>query len=200
MADPTQIITPSQFKSYSGISDTNSDTIISVYCDAVTDLINNYCNRNFLHQTYTVSLDGNDEVYLRNLERPITAVTSITIDDTALNLVTEAADDNYFLYADQGKIYYGSGFTSGNQNVVIVYKAGYTEATMPADVVQAAYLLISMVWEKQGKTTALSESTPAGYSKSFLELTIPQLIKDILGRYTLMMKPNLNQSFFIEVI
>lgn len=200
MADPTQIITATQFKAYAGITDSNSDTVIGYYCNAVTKFVNNYCKRDFLHQTYDVYLDGNGEVYLRNLQRPITTVTSITIDGVALNLTTEAANDNYFLYASEGKIYYGSGFTAGNQNVRVKYNAGYLEAGMPADVVQACYLIIAAVWEKQGKTTALAESTPTGYTKSFTELDIPAMAKALLDPYVLPVKPNLNQSFFMEVI
>ena len=200
MADPTRIIPVSLFKSYAGISDTNSDVVLGYYCDAVTAFVNNYCNRDFRHQTHTVSLDGNDDEYLRNLDRPITAVTSISVNDTALDLVTEAANDNYFLYSAEGKIYYGGGFPAGNQNIALVYKAGYEDTNMPADLVQACAILISLVWEKAGKITALSEGTPAGYSKAFIDLAIPDIVKEILNRYMLMTKPNLGQSFFIDVI
>ena len=197
MADPTQIITTAQYKAYAGITDSNSDTILGKFCDGVTSFINQYCNRNFLHQTYDVYLNGNDNYYLRNLQRPITEVTAITIDDTALDLTEEAADDNYYWWAE-GKIYYGGGFSEGIKNVRLQYKAGYT--TMPEDLIEAAYLIISAMWEKQGKTTALSEGTPSGFSKSFTELEIPQLAKEILDRYMLQIKPNLDQSFFIDVI
>ena len=146
------LVTSVIMKSYLSIesSDTTYDDIIFGMMNAVTDIFDNYCNRTFEADDYTLYLDGNgtDSLYLPNY--PINEITSIYVDtDRNFNADTELTSDNYVTYETEGIIsltndatmltsILAGKFPKTRQCVKIVANLGYASDSVPYDL-QKAY-------------------------------------------------------------
>lgn len=72
--------------------------------------------------------------------------------------------DDYIVDYPRGIVYYDGTFLSGKHNVKVIYTAGYTSATLPADVRQILVRQIAVWWKqaKDGTWHIGSRSSPAG--------------------------------------
>lgn len=105
--------------------------------------------------SYTERLSGSGTAVLKPRRWPITAVTSLTVDedswDTLLYSDTTDSDEETFL-PEHGKwleARFGSVFTAGVGNILIVYTGGYT--TIPEDLKLAAVLLTHLLLAERTK-------------------------------------------------
>ena len=110
-----------------------TDDQIAIAINTATLAIEHYCNRTFASTVYTAEkYDGNgmDTLYLK--QYPITAVSAITVNDSALTT------DDYEV--DTQSLYKSSGWVQGRRNIAVTYTAGYS--TMPEDLVMAATRIV----------------------------------------------------------
>lgn len=112
------------------------DDLLEDLIDRVSEMIYSYCNVNsFRQNTYTEYQDGQGSKYLFVNNIPIISVTSIHDDDDWVwgsdTLIDSSQyrviDDRYIVWRDDY-------FDNADQNVKIVYKAGYI--TIPGDLEQ----------------------------------------------------------------
>jgi hypothetical protein len=128
---------------------------ISAAINAATAAINNYCNRVLTSATYTGEIyDGNDRDYLYLRQYPITAVASITLDDTALTVTTDYEIDTQALYREDY-------WTAGRRNIVVTYTAGYT--TIPEDLVMAVTHIVADMLASEPVNTAIKSEKIGDY-------------------------------------
>jgi len=116
---------------------------ITELIDAASAVCESFCGRAFGNAARTEVRDGNGEAELFLRVTPVTALTLITIsDDFGNSDVFDSSDVRYDV--DTGRMTFRMSstqgvFTTGQQNISIVYTGGYT--TIPADV-QAACILV----------------------------------------------------------
>ena len=135
--------------------------------------------------------DGNDFEKLLLRQYPINSVVTISISG---DIIGAADGDDYYgstgylIYNRQGILFYGSGWTSGVQNVRASYNAGYAAGTPEREELrQLAIVLVAVVFQKKDKLAFKSErignySYTKGDMKGAYELYgIPA--EDILLRY-----------------
>jgi len=163
-------------------TDTSKDDFLDECANRAQSIIEgpSVCNRAFESTAYSEYYNGNGENLLFLKQYPITAITSITIGDDAVDNVD---DTDYVRYnPNNGGLYLMSGvFTEGFQNVLVVYTAGYSEVNMPDSVVQACIELALIIYEdsnvgdsRHGKS---SKSLPEGASLNFLHKINSQTFK-----------------------
>lgn len=144
-------------KEYVGIpaSKTNQDDLINSLIPRQSQYIATYCSRNFGSATYTEYFDGSwqKELFLSNT--PITAITAIYDDtDRAFGAGTQISSDDYAFISGSndalnGIVQFDTLLTKGNQNIKIVYTAGYaTYASAPKDLQHACILLVALSLRK----------------------------------------------------
>lgn len=138
------IATLDYLKAQLGITDTNSDTLLSTnIMPGANAAIENYCKQVFEVATYSDYLRGQDDFILQLPHCPIVSITSITIDpyETSPEVI---AGGNTAFDANRGQCwvlptYSGSQFFRkawrGIPNVLVSYSAGYS--TIPSDLQDA---------------------------------------------------------------
>ena len=133
-----------------------ADTLIDRVLLEVQAVAEDFCNRRLLYGTFTETFDGDGATTIRVKGLPIRTLTSVTIDDEAVDLAD--VEVNYAL----GEIYYDAAYTAGYQNVVIVYTAGYDIGTVgkepPADLEGAIIAECVTRYENYSTETRVGEN------------------------------------------
>jgi len=173
MAVDTDLTTLTKVKTYLGISDSDSDTLLGTLIDAASKAIKNYCHDNFDSTEYTEYHDGPRTEDLVLKHRPIISITDIWDDpdrDYEDGDKLDADDDDYVSYADEGIIRAEAHtWNEGNKNIKITYTAGYT--SIPADVDLSCQIQVAYWYNRADKGADAADSERLGdyaitYAKS----------------------------------
>lgn len=130
------LITGQDLATYLQITYSGSDAALSQAVTLAIGLVTGYTGQNIESATYTHTLPIGPDRTIRLPQRPVTAVTSVTIDGT---LLTSGTDYDWDGLSPQIAL---DGYTPADDDVFtasVVYVAGY--ASVPADV-KAATLSI----------------------------------------------------------
>jgi hypothetical protein len=183
-----------EFLSRTGFGDQNGDNLQSPF--------NAICNFN---ETYNGS--GTSRLYLRN--RPIRTVTSLTINDIAINPSTSNSAAGWVVDGNARSIHlrggssgwsgslpqmawqagayraFGGGmkFFVGVQNVNVLYTAGYSST--PADIVQCANKVVHLNYKRRSYTDEESRAMAGGAGTiRYAQWDIPRECQIVVDRYT----------------
>lgn len=153
--------------------------------------IKDYVQRPLLSASYTESYNGTgtSRLVLRNF--PITAVTSLLIGNVA---VTQAPNPTAYGFLFDGDVLYlstagaatapnvGNIFPAGNQNVQVVYTAGYADT--PDDIVQACVEFVAYKYNQRKHIGRKSDNIQAGgMGTTYQEGYMPPEVKLMLNKY-----------------
>lgn len=176
------LATLAQVKEYIGNSaDNTDDALLTRLLDASAELLERSCNRVFASASYTETRDGNGQSFMVFANRPITAVSSVSVNGTAVPQSTSTASGGWVL-ASQWKIALRGAyaFTEGVQNVAVTYTAGY--ATIPADITQACCVLTSLAYKERDRM-GIDAKTVGGENISFSKDDIPPGVQAVINNY-----------------
>lgn len=159
------LTTVARLKSYLGITVTTHDSLLGLLIDAVTDFIEDECDRRFKQTDYTnVKLDGegNNQLLLPNW--PVVSGETFTLykrrstsgygsDDAA---DWDAIDSNdYRLDLEAGIINANFKFSEGFQNYKVNYTAGYNFVNTGESLITLASVKLSdlelIAWKLVGR-------------------------------------------------
>ncbi|MDE1907446.1 MAG: phage head-tail connector protein [Rhodospirillales bacterium] len=171
-------------KTYLGITDTNSDAVLTALIASASAMIESYCNRIFAESSYTETRNGTGGAKLLLLNAPVTAVSSVTVDGYAVPAAPDAISPGYLF--DQQVLYirpgaYPGEFVRGIQNITVAYVAGYS--TVPADVNQACVELIASKYAKRLRIDKKSETLGTAQTIGFDLSDMPLSVKTALAAY-----------------
>lgn len=174
----------SDVKTYLGVTDTNSDSVLSALILNASSFIETYCNRVFLSASYTETRNGTGGQKLLLLNSPISAVSALTIDGYTVPpspaaLVPGFVFDQQVLYIRPGG--YPREFVRGIQNVTVVYVAGF--AAVPLDINQACVELIASKYAKRNRIDKRSETLGTAQTIGFDLSDMPASVKAALAGY-----------------
>ena len=130
------LTTVAAVKAYGGITapsaaDANLQTLIA----AVSTFVGNFTQRKFASAAYSEVRNGTGGTELVLANPPVTAVTSLSIDNTPIPSQPAAFQPGFFLVGTNVLALYGYTFTRTKRNVYVSYTAGYV--TVPLDIAQA---------------------------------------------------------------
>lgn len=112
-----------------GPQDVAHDAMLETRANAVTEEIERETGRIYVSRSVVDTIDGPGHGLLYLTGYPVTALTSITVDGTAVDA------DDYVLDAAAGIVKKKSGvWARGVGNHVATYTAGYARASLPASV------------------------------------------------------------------
>lgn len=151
-APATDLVSLSDTKAHLQVTGTDDDATISALIARASAAITSYIGAPVLAGSYRETVEaGHGQAYLILTRTPVTTVTGVTVDGTAL------AAGGWRLDAASGLLARTSDSRSRPWEtravVVVEYDAGYAEA--PADIQQAALTLIAAAWAERGRDPAL---------------------------------------------
>jgi hypothetical protein len=167
MADP--LIALSDAKDSLGITVTTRDTMLQRYLDDALALTESLLGgRKLALQSYTDRLSVSREGGVYTSCGPIVAVTNVSVKGQNI----EDAETFYDLFEhDTPEIQDvvvtgertidrtdGRRFKYGDRNVTVTYTAGWTAATLPADIRGFVIRVLDLVWARRGRQDIEQES------------------------------------------
>jgi len=161
-------------KDYLDLTETTKDTLLARLITAASTWIKSWTNRDFTSGSYTQKLDGNDSDGIILDQFPITAVSALSIDGTAVDLSTVTWDGPLLMLTD------GNTFNLGKQNVVVSYTAGF--AAIPADIEQACIEIVAWRYTERQRVQQSSKSM-GGEVVSFQTAEAPKSTIVLLAQY-----------------
>lgn len=194
------LATLSQLKTHLSIqqSDTKYDGKMTLFLEAATAWIEQYCDRKFKSENYVETIHGNRSNYIVTDQWPIISVSELRIsserDWTSAQTLIDSS--SYGISSDKlGVTYYAGHFPRGFDNIRLSYRAGYE--VIPADLQlgclwAAEWFYLHNNRGDQGRTTA----SKGGESIGILS-EVPGMIKSIIDSYRRMdlASSNLAPSF-----
>lgn len=176
-----------EFKDYLGERSDASDARLTVALVTATELVNAYCRRkSFESVVYTAELQdgtGTDTLQLDNY--PLTDVATVLEDGTALVIGLDPSANpspDVLWYAEEGHLVRPSAvWWAYPRFYSATYTAGYSVATMPPIVKQAAYDYAALL-VMEPKRIGLQTKTAGQQTASFVR-DLPTFVKAGLDYY-----------------
>ena len=180
--------------------DTSKDTILGFLISSCSNLMEQWMGRAICQATFTENYNGTGTSRLVLDQKPITAVSSLKINDAVIPGVTDPLqygfmfDDNglylvgsvvpYYLPGNPGisNVSGNNVFTRGNQNVAVVYQAGY--ATVPMALQQACVDFVAHKFRQRSRIGMKSDHVGVSAQGSSYDTDgIPDLVKAAMRPY-----------------
>ena len=181
----TDLVTKAEYKTYMGISSTNSDTEIDFLIPKVSDLVKSYCRRTFVDYYTDIKVEvfdgGFKELYLK--ETPVVTVSSVQYSEdygkTYTNL-TKYTD--WVIRGDSIVSLSPSGFAEVINGYRVSYFAGYD--TIPGDLKLAVLDLVEYYSRNNGAVHSSRDINPNTTQINYIASTnLPATIKRVLDQY-----------------
>lgn len=171
-------------------SNATETEILEALIDQVSAMINRYCGRQFISRSWTEYYNGRGqaELILRNF--PIVSITSLYNSTnlrewTSTYLVDVSA--NVLVKKDQGIIRLWNNehsFLSGEENIKIVYTAGYAVADVPQDLKFAARKWVAKLYKDYNAGIHNIQSQTIGENTTtYSVVKVPDEVKGHLDRF-----------------
>ena len=154
-------VTVTQLNEYTGNEETS--TLKEVYIASAEEVIKDYLGYDPLIQEYTHIYSGVGDYRLYLKAQPIVYLASITIDDEEYD-VEDFTLDGFSIY----KTDYENVFTSGLDNIVLEYTAGYDDVDLPGIIQLTTLRIASLMLQESGGNIGISGKTFADTSRSFI--------------------------------
>lgn len=167
-------------------SDTNDDAKLAVYIKQASDAVSAWCRRVFGQETVSETFRPSFQVGKLILDRrPVSSITSVTEDGTALS----ASD--YELDAESGmvtRLYSDCQSNWSASKITVVYVAGYELLdSLPHSIEKATILLVKNYYYSGPRDPLMkSVDIPGVMSESYWvgdNGSIPDEVADLLGPY-----------------
>ena len=181
----TDLVTKAEYKTYMGITSTNSDTEIDFLIPKVSDLVKSYCRRTFVDYVSDIKIeyfDGGFKEFLLK-ETPIVTIASVAYSQdygkTYTNLVKYT---DWVIQGDSIRSLNPSGFTELINGYRVNYFAGYE--TLPGDLKLAVLDLIEYYSRNNGAVHSSRDLNPNTTQINYVASTnLPATIKRVLDQY-----------------
>jgi hypothetical protein len=207
------LTTLSDLKTFLGVSDTSEDVKLAAMITLATSAIEGYLDRVIESATYTEYYGGDGSRMLLVQQRPVTAVTSVHVDQSAyagqaagaFASATEwTAGEDFFIRtvveneSNTGELVAIKGpgtfrpdgdpqtwgeWPSGTGNIKVVYTAGYS--TVPSDITLACNLIIAELRNTADKGRDIQSEHLGSYSYTLASGGTQGVIsaREIVNRY-----------------
>lgn len=177
------LTTLADLKSYLSppLTTTADDALLTRLITAASQFIQTWLNRTIASASYTDTRNGTGgaRLFLRN--RPVTAVSSLTVDGVAIAPSDPPPLGAGYLF-DDSAIYLVGGqcFTRGAQNVVVEYTAGFPAT--PPEIEQACIALVVLRYKERDRIGQASKNL-GGETVSFQQKDMPADVATLLDQY-----------------
>lgn len=145
------LVTLVELKDRLGITTSDDDLFLQAEIDYISDVVSNYCGRNFEQASYTQTIYRDesgliDSFYLYHF--PVSAISEIRVDSTVW------AVDNYRFNKKTGKIKFN--YHVNYNEIEIDFTAGYLVSDVPLIVKNVVYSIVEERYNKKKSGVALN--------------------------------------------
>ena len=181
----TDLVTKAEYKTYMGISSTNSDTEIDFLIPKVSDLVKSYCRRTFVDYYSDIKVEvfdgGFKELYLK--ETPVVTVSSVQYSSDYGKTYTNLTKfEDWVIRGDSIVSLSPRGFVEAVNGYKVNYFAGYD--TLPGDLKLAVLDLIEYYSRNNGAVHSSRDLNPNTTQINYVASTnLPATIKRVLDQY-----------------
>jgi hypothetical protein len=175
------------------IGTTTDDAILSaLITNATAGMLNRMNRAGLVTATYTETRDGNASSHLALKNWPVTAITSLLINNVAVPPSPDGVQAGYVF--DQYQISligsyfswpgnsFGSNFSVGTGNIIVVYTAGY--ASIPPDVSEACKEWCAYRYRQRAWIGQTSKHLGTGETVSFSQNALPDEVATVIQQYS----------------
>jgi hypothetical protein len=143
--------------------DAAGESLYQTFLDSAEAIVEEYLSYDPQLQAYTHTLAGYDDSVLQLRAKPVTVLTSVTIDGVSRNVADFSVEDEYL--TDKTGAYFAEGST-----IVVAYTAGY--AVVPGIIQLTAMRIASLLSMEAGENIGVtSTSFDGGSSRTFINYT-----------------------------
>lgn len=160
------IVSLDTFNAYSGNYETSTtvDSIKETYLLAAEEVVEDYLG---FHPTSAERTDilsgiGSDRIYPYAYN--ITEVDSLVVDDEEISSDDYEINDNYIRLIDDV-------FPTGNANVEITYKAGWTTSNMPSAITMTIMQIATLMLQEANGNIGITGKSFGENSRTFINYT-----------------------------
>lgn len=184
----TNLVTRAEYKTYVGISSTNSDAEIDLLIANVSQLVKSYCNQSFIDYVNDAKVErfnggGFDHFHLK--EYPIISVNSVEYSSDYGATYTALTEYTDWVYDPSVIAIYSlgsTGFTNAINGYKVSYYCGYE--TVPADLKLAIMDLITYYRKNDSAVHTHKLANPNTMQVEYIASSnFPAHIKRILDLY-----------------
>lgn len=186
MTSPIDMCTVAQMHAYLNIPTgvTAADALLQQLITAASQFFIDYCNRNFLSQTYLENRDGvggggGSQEFI-TLGFPIQTVQEVTICGSSIPAATGWPRSGYFF----GAWYVGvDGYyiPRGRKIIQLQYTAGF--AAYPNDLVQACIELVALKYKQKDRIGISGAASIDGQSAAFKDMDMSAAVRTTANLY-----------------
>jgi hypothetical protein len=171
------LVTIDEVKTYGGVKDLESDTILESLIDQVSADVEGYTGLTFESTPVSERREDICGQVIVPRRAPVASVQGVTLDGSPIPQST--AGDVVGWWLDGMVIRLCGYYVRSGQAVVLEYTAGQPA---PDDLKLAVIRLVILAYRERTSIGRASESV-GGYSQTFLPSIIPQTVRDVLDRY-----------------
>jgi hypothetical protein len=175
----SDLTTLANVKAWLAITQNGDDALIARLVTSYSAYIQQWMNRTIASQSYTEKRNGHGGYALALVNYPVTAVSSLLIDNNAIPLAANSTQSGY-MFDDKFIYLNGYRFTPGRQNVQVAYTAGYAQT--PPELEQAVIELIALRYKERDRIGHSSKAI-GGETVSFIIKDLPDSVRTILENY-----------------
>lgn len=183
---------------------TTSDARVERFINTASQLIEEYCNRKFIYQSYDIRRDGRRQDRIQLNEFPIIAVTNVWDDQSwewgsdKLIPATEIAIEEECILVLQNR-----KFSKGNQNVRIQFTAGFVSpvtgglgAPIPMTLEYTCLMTVEWLMQlRQDRRIGVTSKSKQSESISFFDQTgLPPQVMTMLAEFVKFEIPSLESG------
>jgi hypothetical protein len=190
MAIPYSTLNPyslEEFKTFIGASSSGQDEKLTVIANGVTGFLERAIARALLHRSVTEKQSGHGRTVLRLWTRPVVSVQSLTILRAPSDAAPEtiAATEYRVLTGRSGGIQlFNTVFTTGQENVTVVYTAGEaaSASALPPDVALLWLEVGKCIWSEISAGASAATSVSIGPHTFVVKPSWPTPVRELLTR------------------
>ena len=181
----TDLVTKAEYKTYMGITSTNSDTEIDFLIPKVSDLVKSYCRRTFVDYYSDIKVEvfdgGFKELLLK--ETPVVTVSSVQYSsDYGKTYTSLTKFEDWIIKGDSIVSLDPRGFPEVLNGYKVNYFAGYDP--IPGDLKLAVLDLIEYYSRNNGAVHSSRDLNPNTTQINYVASTnLPATIKRVLDQY-----------------
>jgi len=158
------------------------DALLTRLITAASQYIQTWLNRPIALANYQETRDGTGGCGLQFACFPVSAVSTVTIDDQPVPAAPSSTAAGYSFSPTQLSVR-GYKFSRGIQNIVIAYTAGYS--TTPPEVAQACIELVALRYRERTRIGEVSRSLGGAETVVYAQKDMSDAIKSLMQRYRL---------------
>jgi hypothetical protein len=182
MTDLTTLTLVEQFLSPPLGSGNADEPVLAALITAASAFVVTYVGWPVLSGSFTETRNGTGGRVLSLKNRPVTAVSTLTIDGVSIPPSSGFGTAGYWV-SDDGTMLLlrGHRFERGLGNVTIAYTAGY--ATVPADLQQAVNELVALRFKERKHFDQAGETINGAQGTTFIVKDMRESTRMVLDRY-----------------